>query len=219
MQEEEGLPNNFIYIQCSLSPSFFNAFWICIKIRCNDILTFGKALVMVLAAAGVEKRLSKMMFSSSTACSWRTLTALMTVLPEPRTQFLIIGTAFKWHGREETSSNAKTFVNVTEDRKGEGKPKTYSWSGTSEEPYADLYLLGTLHIPLLLHEYQDQIPQGSCPVLWNGNMIAIPVIGRNAVSAVKLHSTKKVISMKFMKESKCSTPAAASYSLHFLQSD
>ena len=45
--------------------------------------TLGKALVMVRAAAGVENRLSRMMFSSSTACSCRTFTALITVFPEP----------------------------------------------------------------------------------------------------------------------------------------
>ncbi|MPC71064.1 hypothetical protein E2C01_065332 [Portunus trituberculatus] len=38
---------------------------------------------MVRAAAGVEKRLRRMMFSSSTACSCSTFTALITVFPEP----------------------------------------------------------------------------------------------------------------------------------------
>lgn len=59
--------------------------WFQLVVNClSYLLTCGNADMIVLAANGVEKRFDKIIFSSRTLCSIRTVTALITVLPVPK---------------------------------------------------------------------------------------------------------------------------------------
>lgn len=54
-----------------------------IIIKIHDSFTLGKAVTRDLAAIGVQNKFDRIIFSSSTLCSFSTAIAFMTVFPVP----------------------------------------------------------------------------------------------------------------------------------------
>ena len=67
-------------------------------------LTLGKAVTRTFAAGGVQNKFDKIIFSSSTWCSFRTAMALITVFPVPE--------AKKKNSIENPQQNSLIFVDT-----------------------------------------------------------------------------------------------------------